>query len=48
MHQIAAMMEKTASEGDLTESQQLFARLQIECRKFFAVVGALGLVSDAQ
>ncbi|MDD2736136.1 MAG: ATP-binding protein [Desulfuromonadaceae bacterium] len=48
MHQVAAMMEKTAGEGDLTEAQQLFALLQIECRAFFAVVGALGLVSDAQ
>ena len=39
MHQTAALMEKAAKEGDLTEAPEWLARLQQEYREFAAVVG---------
>jgi two-component system, sensor histidine kinase len=42
MHETAAMMEKAAKEGDLTEVSQLLARLQEEYRAFTEAAGASG------
>ena len=40
MHETAAMMEKSAKEGDLTEAPQRLARLQEEYRAFTEAAGA--------
>jgi len=41
MHQTAAMMEKAAKEGDLTEAAQQLASLQLEYREFVEAVAPL-------
>lgn len=40
MHKTAALMEKAAKDGDLTEASQQLASLQWEYRKFMAAAGA--------
>jgi CheY-like chemotaxis protein len=42
MHRTAAMMEKAAKEGDLTEAPQRLATLQEEYREFTEAAGASG------
>ena len=46
IHQMAAMIEKTAKEGDLTETPQRFAMLQLEYSAFIEAVGALGFIAE--
>jgi signal transduction histidine kinase/CheY-like chemotaxis protein/HPt (histidine-containing phosphotransfer) domain-containing protein len=44
MNQTAALIEKSAKEGDLMEAPQRLAQLQMEYRKFSDVVASLGFV----
>ncbi len=48
MHQTAAMMEKAAKEGDLSEAPQRLVLLQHEYREFTEAAGALGVADEAQ
>ena len=43
MHETAALMEKSAKEGDLTEAPQRLAMLQEEYRAFTEAAGAPGV-----
>jgi signal transduction histidine kinase/HPt (histidine-containing phosphotransfer) domain-containing protein/ActR/RegA family two-component response regulator len=42
MHEMAAMIEKSAKEGDLTEAGQRLAKLQQQYQEFTETIGALG------
>ena len=48
MHETAAMIEKAAKEGDLTETARHIAVLQVEYREFTEAVGALGFVAEVK
>jgi len=48
MHETAAMIEKAAKEGDLTETARHIAVLQVEYREFTEAVDALGFVAEVK
>lgn len=47
IHQLAAIIEKAAKEGDLAEAPQRIALLQQEYDAFIDVVGALGFIAES-
>ncbi|MBW4056784.1 MAG: response regulator [Proteobacteria bacterium] len=48
MQDTAALIEKAAKEGDLTDAPQRLVALQLEFQEFTEVVGALGFVTEVK